>query len=320
MTEAAIQEDVVEVPERGKGVELVPEVDAVINIEEKVSRDTVMENIAARRAKELQDEMGESEVKIEPIEPEVKVDKKIKVKVDGVESEVTEQEIREYQKQKAADKRLEDSARREKELNERQARLDDRERQLAQQAAIKVVEELDDSEELAEKLISSVFDEDKKTAADIIRKLKTEKGVSATQKIDQSEVNRAVTTALSERERQDAIAKFNTEYKDLAERPGLRTEVNERTKIEMRNDPDASWEDIIIRAAKFVRKDLAKIVGAKEEKPDVKTELEIRAEKKSELGNSVKTTVSAKDDMEVVPKGPNLTPIQQIMKSRGQPY
>ena len=331
MTEAAIQPDVVEVPEKGEGVELIPDTTPEIKIEDKMSREDVMEGIAARRKEELLDEIGETiepEVKIEPIvepepEPIAEVDKKVKIKVDGVESEVTEKEIREYQKQLAADKRLQASAMREKELNERQARLDVREQEIVRKAEVKKIEEPDDSEDLAEKLISSVFDEDKKSAADIIRKLKVKPDVQTIQKpvsMDPDKVSQAVTEALSERDRKTAITKFETDYVDLASRPGLRAEVNERTKIEMQEDPNASWEDIIVRAADYVKEDLAKVIGIKVEPDPVKTELEIRAEKKSGLETSVKAAAGIKADINAAVKRPALTPIQEIMKSRGQPH
>ncbi|MBW2632153.1 MAG: hypothetical protein JRC90_10450 [Deltaproteobacteria bacterium] len=342
MPKTAIQEDVDKTTAIVVDTDITqvePVVNAELDIDTKVSREEIMDRITARRNEEMQNDLEVETVKeVTTVEEEIEIepsDKTVKIKVDGIESEVTEKEIREYQKQIAADKRLEDAAKKEKELLDRQAAIDAKEIKLSD--SIKTFEEItkktqaikaeedDDSEALADQLITSVFEEDKKTTAKILKKIrsKPETGkVIETQKIDRGELSQAVNLALSEEKRLAAVRNFEKNHTDIAKRPGLRTEVNERTKVEMREDPGASWEDVIERAVKYVRKDLIKLSGMKEVKKenDVKNELANRKEKKVVLGNSVTSTVSAKSSMTTKSAEPTLTVIQQMRKSRGQPY
>lgn len=347
MSETAIQKDVVEEP---KTTDIEIEKTNEIDIDKKSPRESVMDNIYKKRRevldREIEDEAFKPkteekvEIDLEPA-PEPKVAKAVKIKVNGVESEVTEKEIQEYQKQKAADVRLDELSREraafEKEKEETRKRLEqekaDREKFLAAEALkiAQAADDVDDAEELAEKLISSVFEEDKKSAAEIIRKLKSKRDVTAIpaaapaiQKIDSSEISRAVESALDMKERQKASKRFDVEYKELASKKALRAEVNERTIIEMQADPGASYWEVIDRAAKFVKADLAKTLGMEEVKKvdddPLKTEFDRRAANKKELGSTVKTAATVKASLETGPAKPKLTVIQQMKKDRGQPY
>ena len=347
MPEAAIQQDVVDAPKgddvtNKDTVVIEPAEDPTIDIEKKMSRDDVMAQITERRNKELQDEIDEAPEEVKPVEPEVETEeeedtvpeidvevepiepevKTVKVKVDGVESEVTEKEIREYQKQKAADKRLDELSRAKEDLSKRQAALDAKEKEIQEAQAVIDAAENDNADELATKLTSSMFEEDKEAVAEVIREIiakRDAKAIPAAEpvKIDSTEVSQHVNDALNERDRKKAIAKFDEEYPELASRSGLRAEVNARTIVEMQEDPEASFWKVIERAAEYVKDDLAGVMGV-ETKSEVSDELARRAEKKSDLGNSVKTVVSKKAAMVTKPKAKKLTPFQQLQKARGQ--
>jgi hypothetical protein len=339
--ESAIQKDVEQETET---TQIIPDEGNEIDLDTKTSRDEIMNTVIERRKEEVQNEIDEEDfTETETFEEEISIEsetdtdsseKTVKIKVDGVESEVTEKEIREYQKQLAADKRLAEAAEKEKLLREREALIAAREEEIRRNAeAIETRlkpsqttnESEDDLEDLADQLITSVFEEDKKATTEILKKLRP-KNTPVQQipvpKLNRSELNQAVVQAIDEQKRLAAVKRFEEKYSEFANRPGLRADVNERTKIEMQNDPDASWDDIIDRAVEHVKNDLAALSGVKSEdnkEKDVETEIKERRKKKSNLEKPVTTAAGGKSNMTVKPNIPALSVVEQMRKSRGQP-
>jgi hypothetical protein len=324
-TDTAIQTDVVDVGEKGTDV-----AENVFDTEKKSVRSEIMDQIVKKRRQELDQEIEEDlpaeesfEEKIAVAEPEpVKEPERLTVKIDGEERKVTEAEIREYQKQVAADKRLEEAAALRRSLEERQAAIEARERELEARRTVEVEDDIDPSV-LAEDLIESVTMEDKERTTEIIKKLRGKKDVAAIQQapaVDPRYIDSAVTAALDRKEQAKAVERFNSEFPELATRPGFRAEVNARTIEEWKIDPAASYWDVIERAANHVKRELSSVFGVKQEarKSDpVKEALEARAEKKRVAADSVKSGVSARAPSETVSR-PVLTPFQQLQKARGQ--
>ena len=117
---------------------------------------------------------------------------------------------------------------------------------------------------LATELADALFDEDKEKAAKVIGKIRsTAPTPVAVPTVDPSYIDQSVETALSKRETEAAVDRFSNEYPQLDNISGLRSEVNARTIVEQKNDPNASTWDIIDRSAKHVLESTAKALGFK---------------------------------------------------------
>ena len=333
-TEAAIQEDVVgeeeipDVEESGK-VELILDEKIPAEPEVKSNRDTVMDQITARRNQELSEELGEPIVEEEeepPVEEKRIPDEaaEVTVRVDGVESKVTEAEIREYQKQKAADARLEEASAKAQELADREAELVARENAFAAReqelAAAELVDDVDDSE-LAKDLIAKVFAEDEAGVTDVIKKVRRVQQPAAAPtapEVSDDAVNLAVERTLKGRERKEAIQKFAEAYPTLDSNAGLRYAVDAQTIVERQADPDASVWDIIDRAAKHVKQEMAAALGlAVVEDTSVIDDKAERIAAKAGAGPAVKATAASKQPL-VAPVKKELTAFEQLRQARGQ--
>ena len=345
MPEAAIQEDVVTATERaGDKVDIQPVETPEIDLEQKMDREDAMSRILANRDKELEDEIGEgfiqepaieetidAEPEVIKEEPELEPET-IKIKVDGVESEVTEKEIREYQKHKAADMRLNDINKTTEDLAKRQVDIEAAERRIADREAEKAAqvvagkEKADaiDYDALSDQIMSGVLEEDKAKVTEALRKMTPKKDATAiqvqpAQTLSKSDIHSIIDSRDMWKEQDKAKKKFAEDYPHIAGVKWLKDAVNERTKVEMTDDPAASVGEIISRAAKYIDNGLKDITGKEEEKPDpVKAELQARAKEKAQMGDSIKTAATAKSAITSKSDIPKLSAIEQIKKDRGQ--
>ena len=148
-TDAPIQTDVVD----------EEEVAVEVAAPEKTTRESIMDSIVANRTEELEADLETDVPEDEDLSVETEVDAQaiedlesptVKVKIDGVETEVTPEEIREYQVNKAADIRM-------REANAEAERLANVEADLKRREdALKVPPA--DTKDLAKRLVKSTFD------------------------------------------------------------------------------------------------------------------------------------------------------------------
>jgi len=326
-TEAAIQKDVVK--DEGLDVDHESTTDIVldekplIDLEVKTDRDTIMDQITERRNQEIAKEIGEDESELES-ELESETEPVVKVKIDGVESTVTEKDIREYQKQRAADTRLEEVNRKHAELAAKEAELEAREAALKRAPAAPIpapapVDDTADLRDLSKDLIRTVFAEDEEGVTEIIKKIRGVRQAPAVQP-SESAVSEAVNRTLMEKERKEAVKRFSREYAALDSNTGLRDAVDTQTIKERQKDLDADIWTIIDRAAKHVKKETAAALGLEVKDESVApavTEKDKRLEAKRGAGPAVKSTATVKASLvKEVPK--KLTAFEEIAKARGQ--
>jgi hypothetical protein len=322
-TDTPIPTDVVE-EEETKDVVLEPEV--------KTARETTMDAIIARRSEEIESDISEDvpedvDLSEEIVEDEVivvekeEVPEKITVKIDGADEEITPEQIREYQKNRSADIRMREAAESKKQLDEREADIVKRESALVEPPEAKVVP-AETAEALAKRLVKSTFDEDEVEAAKVIQEIMGSQQQPAAQvATPQADIDAAVDNVLFRREQKKAITKFETEYSFLA--TNMRDSVNERSKVERENDPNASTWIIIKRSAEHVQSEIAKEFGTKEpeKKKEIIPDLEARRQLKKDTGNTVKTNTTVKStlpDPAATKPATRQQIFSEIQQSRGQ--
>lgn len=261
------------------------------------SREELMDSIVKNRNAEVDSEMAlDEEVKAK--EPE-----KIAVKINGKESMVTPEEIREYQKAKAADEQFREVAKSRKELEDREKRIAAREAEIARQKATPPPANDPDLDETATELINSVFAEDKDAVKKVLAKLRPAAPTHITQTVRMTDEE--LETAFERRSRREAlreaVKRFDTDYSDLSE---FRDNVDRRTIVEQQADPSAAPWDIIDRAAKHVRSSIASI------------QTTAKGEKK--VGTTpIRSTVTRRY-VAPTPKESGKTPFEEIAAARGQ--
>ncbi len=327
-TDAVIQPDVADVqieddaviqPDVAVETHSEEDVEVEVEVEVKSSRDEMMDSIVARRSEILEDELEDEaletpETPETPETSETPETDQITVKIDGEELQVTPQQIAEYQKNRAADVRIDEASALQKANEERAAELDRREAELVERQestpATPAVPDADISE-LSKQLTQAVFDEDHAAVADIMVQLRAPKTDVVRQ--DPVDVGAAVSQELFRREQKKAIGRFEEEYEVLAKDTALRSAVNERSKIEGQEDPDADVWTILDRSAKHVVNDLTQKFGGKTPAND----MESRKQRKAAAGDAVKAKTSGKAPVRK-PEAPKVSAFEQIKRGRGQ--
>lgn len=213
-----------------------PDVPAEDNLESiaavKSNRELAMEQIEAANMARMEAETGVKLTADEPAPAEQQIEEQLadpdpapvvkKVKIDGEERTVTEDElIRSYQKNQAADRRLEEAAQLLRAANERAAQL---EAQIAQntQPAAQPAPPADLKDEVKSTL-SVIYGGDEEAAAEALTNLltKTRGGDQPTPQPVPLNVN-ALADAVSEKlEFDTAYAKVKSDYPDLINDPNL---------------------------------------------------------------------------------------------------
>ncbi len=343
MPKDAIQtdaEEVVDVPENtiGETTDIVVDKPAELNIDEKVDREVIMDQIVQRSIDAREEEMlkdtpevgdvvedppDEAAVEDEVTPPKEEiVEPKVKVKVDGVESEVTADEIRNYQIGKAADKRLADAnAQAQRIVQDAQAQAD----QIAEAARVETpAAEKVDLKDAAGKLTQAIFQEDEEAVAKILEGITQQSAPVAApmpQAVTQEYISKAVAASLKQEETLKAIDRFKTEYKELYSDDSLKAAVNSQSIVEREKDPSADDWTLLKRSAEHVKRVAAEafgIIPPKDEKDVVIPGNAERKEKKRKTVVPIRPAVKAANRDPDGRFKPKLSAFEQIQKSRGQ--
>jgi hypothetical protein len=206
---------------------------------------------------EAVEEEAEEQEEVTPEEPTDEEPRKFKVKIDGEEQEVTEDDlVKHYQKQVASERRFEEAANIRKDAEQRLRELEEREAAMKakENVARQEQEDEDDAGEEIESLFSELTDavltEDKKKGIDVIRKLRGKPTPQTTQVqgMDPEEIDRRMELTIAradyKRNLRDAQVKFAGEFKDLDANPILRESVNrEASRIHEELGPEEKSRD-----------------------------------------------------------------------------
>jgi len=270
MTDEAIREDVSSEVEETSGDS--SESRAAEVKEEKPSdpRLAAMENIAksVRKDEKVKEEPQQEEVE-EPAEPESPVFLKdgvwmTRAKINGEEVEVPVDEIKtRYQKDTAAEKKLEQAAERMRAIEQREAQLREYEQRLSQQqpssdAARSAPSGNDAQNNAVKKAIEAIYSGDEDAANEALqmaiasgRNQQVKQDATPEQLMSMMESRLEAREA--ERDRLRAVDKFRKEFPDIAGDPDLWEVADRHTLKIAQENPDMSIGDVIIEAGKRTR-------------------------------------------------------------------
>ena len=251
--------------------------------EEYISeREKAMDEIAAKRDEEFEEEVGEV---LSPEEPEEEVVEKesspfwkedetwyTTVKVDGEDIQVPFDDLKSsHQKDRASQKRFEEAAEYGRRVQEREAQLNAYIQQMqTQQPPPKDAEEVEEPKEESSSLIKkyheALYEDDADKAAELFNTLTKGRSPSATQNVEEV-VEKVLTRTMAQqraktqRQQQyayqksleDAVKYFDSEYPDIANSPELRSIADNRTIDLTQSNPDWSPKQIMEEAAKSTR-------------------------------------------------------------------
>ena len=297
-----LNKDAVEVDDK---VELTLAQDAVLDDSTSRSREEIMSSIVEKRNAEVDSEIA---LDVEDVKPE-----KIAVKINGEESMVTPEEIKDYQKQRAADEKFREVDKDKKALAEREKAFAAREAAFAKERAkvmakpaVKPVQVDIDLDSTAEELITSVFAEDKEAVKKVLAKMRSAPAAPTAQpaRVTNGDIEAVITQRERRIELQKAVKRFETDYADLSD---FRDNVDKRTIVEQQKDPNATPWEIIDRSAKHVRTSMAAVLGAKSKE----------VEPKKTGATPIRSTVTRRF-VAPVPKDTGATPFEEIAAARGQ--
>lgn len=207
----------------------VSEVESAVAL--RSNREIAMEQIELANMRRMEEETGvkltaDEPAPIDPVinEPEPEPEgKKVVVKVDGQEEAVTEEElVRSYQKNKAADRRLEEAAQLLRAANERAAQL---EAQIQSAPAAEVPPAKADEDLRAEvkNTLSVIYGGDEEAATEALTQLlaKTRGGDQPTPQAPQLNVDELADAVQQRIEVDTAFAQLKADYPDLIADPNL---------------------------------------------------------------------------------------------------
>jgi hypothetical protein len=245
-------------------------------------REKAIEQIAAKRDEEFEEETGEvlgsEEPKEEVVEkassPFWKEDETwyTNVKVDGEDIQVPFDDLKSsHQKDRASQKRFEEAAEYGRRVQEREAQLNAYIQKMQTQQpppkdAEAVEEPKEESSNLIKKYHEALYEDDADKAAELFNTLTKGRSPSATQNVEEV-VEKVLTRTMSQqrakvqRQQQyayqksleDAVKHFDTEYPDIAGSPELRSIADNRTIDLTQSNPDWSPKQIMEEAAKSTR-------------------------------------------------------------------
>lgn len=282
----------------------------------KSPRELAMEALHNDRMAVLNDEIGGAIDQIETQTAEAAPATTIKVKVDGEEQEVTQDElVRAYQKNSAADRRLEEASRISREAKELLASA---QLQVTRQATEKepppaAAEE----DEVFDRFVSTLYEGDKEAAKAAYRELQqktTGKGRD-TATPSRAEIVEEVKQQL---ELDSALAGFRKEFPDIWKDPHLSKIADERLDAELAGGKHATFNDAMIAAGNGTR-DWMKSVGMTgtlaQDTPTV--DLNTRLERKAGITNL--RTASTRNATAPEPEASDQrSVIADMRKARGQ--
>jgi hypothetical protein len=210
----------------------------------KSPRELMMEQIYEKRVEDLKADgvkLGDEE---DEDDDATDAQDKIKVKVDGKETELTreefEKQVREYQKHKAADKRLEEAAKKMKELEQLEATLKAQAEAKSKEKEEKKddinISTLDGYQNLFEKFATDIRDGDDEDAVEAVKEFaKALSGMvpkSQSSKSVDEQVREALDKVKQEEARKLEEEQAQAQAKEVEE---AKTTFNERFKEELKN-------------------------------------------------------------------------------------
>lgn len=205
---------------------------------------------------------------------------KIRLKVDGQEvDESLDRVTRNYQKGAAADKRLEQATKLQKELEQKERHLTDMGTALSQREdkVLRVLQGLEQKKEsgklspdayrnAAQKMVDALLKEENpvESLAAVLPEIMSS---SSSAPVDIGQLKASLKAELKGELKQDieldtAISDFNRDFKELAEDPRLFKMVDEETVVLMRLNPNATHGEIIKEAAEKVQEWKDEMAGA----------------------------------------------------------
>jgi hypothetical protein len=196
-------------------------------------------------------------------EPEANGKRMVKVKVDGEEIDVPEDEvIRSYQKDSAASKRLEAAAAKMREVEERERALNEREAQLSRQTQAQPdsTEPPPSTDDAAQQFLDAMYEGEGDKAKEALKKLLPQGRQETTQQVD---VNAIVPTVAqqvrAQIERDNALEKFSKDYEDIVSDPYLASVADNFLKAELDANKDKTYGEALEEAGKQTRDWLKKL-------------------------------------------------------------
>lgn len=232
------------------------------------AREQAMAAIVERRAKSFSEEAGSEEEVKPPAGPTltlmgedgsdivIPAHARMRVKVDGQERDVALEDVMKgVQKYEAGDKRLREASDRMKQLSEYEASL----KLLATRTVNDSTEKPsgvphEDVRERAKKLLETIYEgADDESAIDAVTAI-LQPGVTPAAHADTRTVEEIKADLKHELRVESAKEKFAEQYADLDKDPQLRSLVNDRTKILMREKPGATPWTILKEASEDVKK------------------------------------------------------------------
>ena len=266
----------------------IPDVTEEVTERPLTPREQAMEAISSSRATQFEEESGislspqEEQVAEQLAEPEVQ---KIKVKVDGVEQEVdVDTLVRTFQKNSAADRRLEEATRLLREAEERAAQAESSsEQQVVEQSS-------DDLRAEAAQIIDRMYDGDKDAAADALIQLmsKAKGGDQPTQvpaqTVDEGEITDRVLARMAVNA---AFEKVKTDYPEIISNPDL--EVLTAMKIDRAVAAGTPRAQAMLEAADEVYRSIGKEPAGRQKPAPVNS----RQDNKARLDNIPTASASA---------------------------
>ena len=246
-------------------------------------REKAIEQIAAKRDEEFEEETGEVLDSEEPKEDIVEEESSpfwkedetwyTNIKVDGEDVQVPFDDLKtSHQKDRASQKRFEEAAEYGKRVQEREAQLNAYIQQMQTKQPpsqdAEAAEEPKESSNLIKKYHEALYEDDAVKAAELFTSLTAGGRVATgtTQNVDQA-VNQAVNRLMAQQQQQtqrqqqwayqksmeDAVHWFNEEYPDIADSPELRAIADNQTVGLTRDTPGWSPKQVIQEAADNTR-------------------------------------------------------------------
>lgn len=293
-------------------------------------RNAALEAIAEKHEAAVEDELRAAGLLDEPDQVAIQTEtpaetppetppKTFKTKIDGVEQDVTEEElIRGYQKNSTASKRLEEAAARQKELDAREAELRRLEEQLKTQTQpAKAAEEpapVDD--DVAQQFLDAVYEGDSSKAKMLLGKLRLAGRDTATPApvVDLDGIATAAAARAKEAlTAEAAMDNFKKDFQDIVSEPRLAKVADGFFEEEIRNRPFA---EALVEAGKRTREWLAEITPKTAEVPsNSRPSVQAKKETIDNLPSQSSVSGAANDEPDESPADV----IRNMRKARGLP-
>ena len=298
MSDSTTQLDVEEVQEVQEEVlkEATPKEDA--QEEPRLERNSLMDDLAAKRNEQFEEESGESFEEDDEPEEDTMMD----LKVDGeviqkLKSEVDAEGGKDaYQMKLAADKRFKEAAEEkkrlvayEKQLKEKELYLSEREREQREQEEEEA--QLSDAE-LAQGLSQGFYEGDTEAVEEKLMKI-IKLARKKNEPVDREQI---INEAKFQIQRDEGVSEFNRLYPNLTKDKMLFDLTNRRTAELMNERPDLNPKEIILLAAEEVNE---KFKPKEEEKPK---ELEAISQKKKTISTIKKASSRKPSQQEFKPE------------------